>query len=53
MAYIFGCVLIAIPGITTDFIGLILLLPPVGNYVSNKYGDTVLQYYAIKEQAKL
>ncbi len=44
--YIFGCILVAIPGLITDFIGMLLLLPPISNFVANKYGESGFGLYA-------
>ena len=38
-AYVLGCILIAIPGILTDVLGMLLLLPPMRTYLANRYGN--------------
>jgi UPF0716 family protein affecting phage T7 exclusion len=48
-AYIVGCVLVAIPGLITDFIGFLLLLPPITNYVAGKYGESGFGLYSVNE----
>jgi len=49
MSYWFGCIFVAIPGITTDIIGLFLLLPPVGNFISEQFSEDVLKRYTSVE----
>jgi UPF0716 family protein affecting phage T7 exclusion len=44
--YIIGCVMVAIPGLITDAIGFLLLLPPVTNFVASKYGETGFGLYS-------
>jgi UPF0716 family protein affecting phage T7 exclusion len=46
-AYIIGCVMVAIPGLITDAIGIILLLPPVTNFVASKFSETGFGLYSI------
>ncbi|MCP4458106.1 MAG: FxsA family protein [Cytophagales bacterium] len=35
MVYILGCILIGLPGVTTDLIGFMLVLPPISSAISN------------------
>lgn len=38
-AYVLGCILIAIPGLLTDALGILLLFPTISTYVANRYGN--------------
>ncbi len=46
-AYIIGCVMVAIPGLITDVLGILLLLPPVTNFVAGKFGEAGFGLYSI------
>ena len=35
-SYVIGCVLIAIPGMTTDLLGVLMILPPVGGLLATR-----------------
>ncbi len=47
--YIIGCTLIAIPGLITDIIGFLLLLPPVTTFIAEKYGETGFGLYTTNQ----
>lgn len=43
-AYVAGIIFVAIPGVTTDMLGIALLLPPVGNFIGRHFTRNAYKY---------
>ena len=48
-AYIFGCILIAIPGIVTDILGILLVIPPINRFfTASLFAKSIENYFVRK-----
>ncbi len=52
-AYIIGCVLIAIPGVITDILGLFLVVPFINRQLTSNFFSTSLEQYYVRKNEKL